>query len=277
MDANACGGDGLLLGHQGHLTTDRRSQPAGAQWDDRTHGDGSGRMHGIPDAAWQRGPLDDEEASLPESTGHLSDADTEPPAEELWADDPSWLAPTNHQDYSGYAISMTSPADNNAVLLECLKTTAVNVNNGLTRPAIVFFDSGSNISYIGMKLARELQLPYLEKRLMRVNTFGTDVATTVEGFATTVLLRSPQGASVALTITASPRIVPPVTTALVADDEVQLLKKNKCSLISTRETPDLLIGQDLFHLFERRFGPQLPSGFHVTWTCLGPVAGGAGK
>ncbi|KAH7696867.1 hypothetical protein AAVH_36056, partial [Aphelenchoides avenae] len=66
-------------------------------------------------------------------------------------------------------------------------------------------------------------------------------------------------------------------TALVADDEVELLKKNKCALISTREKPHLLIGHDLFHLFERRFRPQLPSGFHVTWTCLGPVAGRAGK
>ncbi|KAH7720559.1 hypothetical protein AAVH_11986 [Aphelenchoides avenae] len=152
----------------------------------------------------------------------------------------------------------------------------LNVNNGLS-PANVFFDSASNISYIGIKLARVLQLPYLEKCLMHVNTFGTYVVTTVEGFATTVLLRSPQGASVALTLTASSRIVPPVTTALVANDEVQLLKKNKCALISTREKPDLLMGQDLFHLFERRFGPQIPSGFHDTWTCLGPVAGGAGR
>ncbi|KAH7669902.1 Pao retrotransposon peptidase family protein, partial [Aphelenchoides avenae] len=276
MDAKACGGDGILPVHQGHLMTDRRSTPAEAQWYDRTIGDGSGGMIGSPDGYRNHGLLD-EEASLPDSTGHCSDADSEPPAEEQWAEDPSWFGLNEMQDYSGYAISTTSPADNNAVLLECLKTTAVNVNNGLTRPAIVFFDSGSNISYIGMRLARELQLPYLEKRLMRVNTFGTDVVTTVEGFATTVLLRSPQGASVALTLTASDRIVPPVTTALVADDEVQLLKKNKCALISTREKPDLLIGQDLFHLFERRFGPQLPNGFHVTWTCLGPVAGGAGK
>lgn len=36
-----------------------------------------------------------------------------------------------------------------------------------------------------------------------------------------MLLLSPQGTFVALTITASDRIVPPVTTALVADDEVQ--------------------------------------------------------
>ncbi|KAH7727963.1 Pao retrotransposon peptidase family protein [Aphelenchoides avenae] len=277
MGASACGGDGLLPDHQNPLTTDRRSTKAEARWNDWQPGVSTSGYPGIPDVSLGRVPSD-EEASLPESTGHCSDADSEPPAEEQYADDPSWFAANpEFQSYSGYAISTTSPADNNAVLLECLKTTAVNVNNGLTSPAIVFFDSGSNISYIGMKLARELQLPYLEKRLMRVNTFGTDVVTTVEGFATTVLLRSPQGASVALTLTASDRTVPPVTTALVADDEVQLLKKNKCSLISTREKPDLLIGQDLFHLFERRFGPQLPNGFHVTWTCLGPVAGGAGK
>ncbi|KAH7710260.1 Pao retrotransposon peptidase family protein [Aphelenchoides avenae] len=277
MGANACGGDGLLLDHQHHLTTDRRSTPAEARWDDRTHGGGSGGLHGIPDISVEC-VSSDEEASLPDSTGHCSDADSEPPVEEQCADDPSWFAANpDFQQYSGYAVSASSPADNHAVLLECLQTTAVNTSNGVSRPVIVFFDSGSNCTYISMKMALELRLPCLEKRFMRVNTFGTDVITTIESFATTVLLRSPQGASVALTLTASDRIVPPVTTALVSDDEVQLLRKNECAMISTREKPDLLIGQDLFHLFDRRLGPRLPNGFHVTWTCLGPVASGAGK
>ncbi|KAH7698276.1 Pao retrotransposon peptidase family protein [Aphelenchoides avenae] len=127
-----------------------------------------------------------------------------------------------------------------------------------------------------MKLALELRLPCLEERYFRVNTFGTDAPTTVAGFDTTVLLRSPQGATVALTITASDRIVPPVTTATVDADDVAMLQRNECSLISTRETPDLLIGQDLVHLFDRQFGPRLPSGFQVVWSILGPMVGGAG-
>ncbi|KAH7719680.1 Pao retrotransposon peptidase family protein-like protein [Aphelenchoides avenae] len=259
MDANACGG--LLPAHQDHLTTDRRSTPAEARWNDWHPGVSTNGHPGLLDVSEGR-VLSDEEASLPESTGHCSDVDSELPAAEQYADDPSWFAANpDFQDYSGYAVSTSSPADNQAVLLECLRTNAVNINNGLTRSAIVFFDSGSNRTYISMKLARELQLPCLEKRYFRVNTFGTDVTTNISGFDTTVLLRSPQGATVALSLTASDRIVPPVTTATVDPDQ----------------TPYLLIGQDLVHLFDRRLGPRLPNGFQVVWSNLGPMVGGAGK
>ncbi|KAH7710607.1 Pao retrotransposon peptidase family protein [Aphelenchoides avenae] len=275
MDANACGGDGHLSDHPSHLTTDRRSNPIEVRCADWGHGTSTGQMPGIPDVSWERVPSD-EEASIPDSTGHCSDAETEPPAEDLWADDPSWFA-TIDQDYSGYAVSTTSPADNHAVLLECLKTTAINIDNGISRSVIVFLDSGSNASYISMKLALDLGLPNLEKRYFRVNTFGTDVTTTISGFTTTLFLRSPQGYTLQLALTASDRIVPPVTTAIVTDEEVAQLERNDCALISTRETPDLLIGQDLLHLFQRRFGPTLPNGFQVVWSCLGPMLGGAGK
>ena len=174
MGASACGGDGLLPEHQDHLTTDRRSTTAEAPWDDPPQGDGFSLMQGILNTPRECGPWA-EEASLPPSPGHCSDADTEPSSDELDDDDPRF-APTNNifQDYSGYAVSTSSPADNRAVLLECLRTTAVNIDNGLSRSAIVFFDSGSNCSYISMELARDLRLPCLENRLIRVNAFGTD-------------------------------------------------------------------------------------------------------
>ncbi|KAH7718839.1 hypothetical protein AAVH_13725 [Aphelenchoides avenae] len=39
--------------------------------------------------------------------------------------------------------------------------------------------------------------------------------------------------------------------------------------------PDLLIGQDLVHLFDRRLEPTLPNGYYIVTTCLGPTIGGA--
>ncbi|KAH7693810.1 hypothetical protein AAVH_39150 [Aphelenchoides avenae] len=277
MDADACGGDRLLSGHPNHLTTDRRSTLAEAPWDDRMPGDGSSGMPGVPDAPRERGLWAVEEASLPPSPGHCSDADTEPSSDEC--DDYPRFASSygTLEDPSGYAVSTTSPADTNAVLLECLRTTAVNIYNGRTRSVIVFFDSGSNRSFISMKLAQELELPHLDRSYFCVNTFGTNIATPVEGFSTTVLLRSAEGYKVSIVVTASDRVVPTVTTALLKPGEVAMLQMKACSLISTRETPDLLIGQDLMHLFNRRCGPRLPNGFAVVWSALGPMAGGAGK
>ncbi|KAH7712180.1 hypothetical protein AAVH_20486 [Aphelenchoides avenae] len=278
MDANACGGDGLLSGHPIHLTTDIRSPTAKATIDDRTLGYGPGTMPGLPATSRKCGPWAGEKASLPPSTGHCSDADTQPSSDELDDDDPRF-APNDNilQDYSGYAVSSTSPADKTAVLLKCLQTTAVNISQGYSRSVIVFFDSGSTCTYISVKLARELQLPCLEKRSLRVHTFGTEATTTIAGFATTALLRSPQGHTVAFAATASDRMVPPVTTALISEDDVAMLKKNRCSLISSREAPDLLIGQDLMELFDRQLGPKLPNKFRVVRFILGPMTGGAGK
>ncbi|KAH7662445.1 hypothetical protein AAVH_43594, partial [Aphelenchoides avenae] len=39
--------------------------------------------------------------------------------------------------------------------------------------------------------------------------------------------------------------------------------------------PDLLIGQDLVHLFDRRLEPTLLNGYYIVTTCLGPTIGGA--
>ncbi|KAH7721680.1 hypothetical protein AAVH_10854 [Aphelenchoides avenae] len=246
MDAHACGSDGNLSGHQSHLTTDRSSTPAEAPWYDRanaTNGSGSGEKNAIPDVEWNV-------YHRTRKLRYQTRRDTALMRRR------NLLQKPYYQDFPGYAVSTASPADNEAVLLECLRTTAAIINNGISRPAIVFFDSGSNTSYIAMKLALELQLPCLENRPLRVHTFGTDKITMIDGFDATILPRSPQGAQVSLVATASARIVPPVTTALLEPEEVAQLRRNECSLISTRETPYLLIGQDLVHLFGRKLDPS---------------------
>ena len=100
----------------------------------------------------------------------------------------------------------------------------------------------------------------------------------MEGFATNLVLRSRRGPSVSFNATAAPDcIVKAVTTALVEDHELPALLKNEVSLISTRETPDILLGQDTFQLFRRGKPKRLPNGFDMIRTLLGPVIGGAGR
>lgn len=68
-----------------------------------------------------------------------------------------------------------------------------------------------------------------------------------------------------------------MTTARIGEDEVARPKKDECSLASTRETPDLLIGQNMADCFDRQYGPKLPNGFRVVTSGLGPMLGEAGK
>lgn len=75
----------------------------------------------------------------------------------------------------------------------------MNVNNGLSRTVLAFFENISIDTYFSKNLARELQLPCLGKRNFRVNTFGTDAITAISEFSTDMCLRSPQGHTISHT------------------------------------------------------------------------------
>ncbi|KAH7702816.1 Pao retrotransposon peptidase family protein [Aphelenchoides avenae] len=264
----ACSDAGLLPGHQALLQTVRCSNPSESAPFDREAGRDFDEYSTEAVVRQLKRP-DDEEISLPESHGHESNPDFE---EFEGIDDQYWHPPDD-----GYAVSETAPADTQAVLLECIKVTAVNPLTGASREAIAFFDSGSSATFSSTELAADLGLPRHEARTFYVNTFASNKATVIEGYTTSLILRSPQGQEVHLDATASDHGVKSVRTALVTRDELPLLHKNACTLISTRERPDLLIGQDTVKLFKRRFGPDLPSGFHVIQTVLGPMVGGPGR
>ncbi|KAH7676078.1 Pao retrotransposon peptidase family protein, partial [Aphelenchoides avenae] len=190
--------------------------------------------------------------------------------------DYDWFPP--YEDPAVYAVSASLPADTRTVLLECAKVTAVNPTNGASREVTAFFDSGSNITYVSTALAIDLDLPQQGRRRLRVNTFGSRKPLDMEGFATNLVLRSRRGHAVSLdTIAAPDCIVKAVTTALVEDRELPSLLKNEVTLISTRETPDILIGQDTVQLFQRHTEQRLPNGFDLIRTILGPMIGGAGR
>ncbi|KAH7696390.1 Zinc knuckle family protein, partial [Aphelenchoides avenae] len=189
---------------------------------------------------------------------------------------PEWFLPP--EEPTAFTVSASIPADTRSVLLECVKVTAANPLNGASREVTAFFDSGSNVTYLSTALATELDLPQQGRRHLRVNTFGTTKPLFMEGFATTVVLHPRRGPSVSLDVTAAPDcIVKAVTTALVEEHELPPLLKDEVTLISSRETPDILIGQDTVQLFKRQTKTQLPNGFDLVQSILGPMIGGAGK
>ncbi|KAH7712564.1 Pao retrotransposon peptidase family protein [Aphelenchoides avenae] len=264
----ACSDTGLLPGHQALLQTGRCSNASeDAQ---NVHEDGRGTEDFfIPAVARQLFLRDDEEISLPESTGHCSNPD---PEEFEGVDDQYW-----HPTDDGFAVSASTSADTQAVLLECIKVIAVNPINGASREAIAFFDSGSSATFASTDLARDLDLPRHEATTMLVNVFGGKKPNIVDGFSTSLVLRSPEGREVHLNAVASDHGVKSVRTALVHRDDLPPLQRNAGALISTRERPDILIGQDAAQRFQRRPGQDLPNGFYVVHTVLGPLVGGAGR
>ncbi|KAH7720378.1 CBN-SRU-33 protein [Aphelenchoides avenae] len=268
---NACDDEQLLSAHQPLLTTARCPTYDLPQHDRPDAGSEESSAYDEDPWADVRGAEDE---SLPESIGHCSNAPSVP--SDAYAEDYEWFPP--YEEPTAFAVSASLPADTQTVLLECAKVTAVNPNNGTSREVTAFFDSGSNVSYVSTALATDLDLPQQGRRRFRVYRFGSGKPLLMEGFATNLVLRSRRGHTVSLKATAAPDcIVKSVTTALVEDHELPSLLKNEVTLISSRETPDILIGQDTVQLFKRHTETRLPNGFDLIQTILGPVVGGAGR
>ncbi|KAH7709653.1 hypothetical protein AAVH_23065 [Aphelenchoides avenae] len=130
--------------------------------------------------------LPEEDVSMPKSIGYCSNAPSVPSS--AYAADYNRLPPD--QDHAAYAVSSSLLADTRTVLLQCAKVTAVNPVNGTSREVTIFFDSGSNTTYVSTSLATERDLPQQGRRRLRVNTFGSKKPLLMEGFATNLVLRS---------------------------------------------------------------------------------------
>ncbi|KAH7706731.1 Zinc knuckle family protein [Aphelenchoides avenae] len=297
-------GERLLPGHKALLPTDKCSQRRELRCfaDQDPSRPLEERLH--EDALLQIQRIEEDSSSLPSSIGHCYDYDSNafsfseserqpnerfPPHHcstmatqasdddsRLSSDDdldPNWIPP--FMEVPG-CTAVAACDSRDAALLECVLVTAANPSNGCSRQVTVFFDSGSTDSYVSSSLARDLNLPINGKCIRRVRAFGSSVTTTVEGFSTSVLLRSPQGRQVSLDATTANHAIPPVRTALVEDADLPLLRRNERQLSSCQVTPHVLVGQDRIQLFMRQTGERLPNGFDVVHTILGPMIGGAG-
>ncbi|KAH7720775.1 Zinc knuckle family protein [Aphelenchoides avenae] len=258
---DACGDSRLLPARRGLKPTDRCSNnDESTQFDQQAEADGTDNS----DAAADRHELRDEEDTSSESSGDYSDyssSTSENPPD-------STPLPTD-------AIYCASSTTEPTTLLECIKATAENPTKDVSREVLIFFDSGSNRSFVTTELARDLSLPRDPPCSLRVSTFGNELPATIEGFSTSIVLRSKHRRLQPLAIIAGDCIVPSVRTALIDPTDLNKLRRSELSPSPIQVTPDILIGQDLVSHFKRRHGPTLPSGFYVVHSILGPMLGGS--
>ncbi|KAH7715409.1 hypothetical protein AAVH_17181 [Aphelenchoides avenae] len=202
--------------------------------------------------------------------GQLTDGRPEKPVTE-----PTTRFAYNIFNESTAYVACADTDEQPVVLHACLAVTAMNPATKKSRRAVIVFDSGSSDSHVTSKLARLLDLPRHEMRVQNISVFGSMTPMAVDGFRTFLVLCSEHGPRLHVNVTALDCIVPSVRRALVRDAGLTALRRSDCTPTPTREMPDLLIGQDLVHLFERRLEPTLPTGYYFVTTCLGTTIGGA--
>ncbi|KAH7712881.1 hypothetical protein AAVH_19791 [Aphelenchoides avenae] len=99
----------------------------------------------------------------------------------------------------------------------------------------------------------------------------------MEGTGTTIALWTTDYRPITIDAIALETIAPQVTTAVVETTDLPLLYLGFLPIRPLRVQPDIIIGQDLIHLFDRQAQPNLPHGFYVVKTNIGTTIGGAGQ
>ncbi|KAH7702211.1 Zinc knuckle family protein [Aphelenchoides avenae] len=192
----------------------------------------------------------------------------------------TWTQPTiSRFDSDAVSTAVPTSASSTAVLVECVKTYAsASPSIAADRLDVVaFFDSGSSGSYITRDLMNRLHLQPHRQRTLTMNTFGHTASRSIDATDTTVTLWTSDSRPLSLDVIAMETIASSVNTTLIDELDLPLLWRNELPIRPTRIAPDILIGQDNIHLFQRQQLPALPHGFAVTTTRLGIVIGGAGR
>ncbi|KAH7700062.1 Zinc knuckle family protein [Aphelenchoides avenae] len=169
------------------------------------------------------------------------------------------------------------PSREQAVILEGTRTTAWNPAGGHVREVTLVFRSASTTTCISPQLAEDMKLERRNTRPFKANTFGSSTPTAFEASTVTIVLGTDGREPLHLHATTAPRDFPPLRIAPIDREHLSALRNYSLAVPVIQEQPDILVGQDCAHLFERTILPRLPHGFAVIGTIMGPVLSGVGR
>uniref|UniRef100_A0A1I7T3X2 CCHC-type domain-containing protein n=1 Tax=Caenorhabditis tropicalis TaxID=1561998 RepID=A0A1I7T3X2_9PELO len=158
-----------------------------------------------------------------------------------------------------------------------MMTAEINIvdTEGVEKLATVFFDSGSNTSYISEKFTKGLALDTIGKKKMTVHTFGTKEATHMNSRVLKAILKL-NNEHRAVHLCEVSHIASSIMTAPINTDMVKaLLEGREEVLVRSRKEVDILIGMDLLmELLGEVKTIHLQNGLHLHLTKCGPIVSG---
>lgn len=164
--------------------------------------------------------------------------------------------------------SVANAIQNEATLM-CAEVTLYNPHNPSTMtPAIAFFNSGANKSYITETLAEKLKLQSIGKETMHIYTFGARNPLTSEASSHVIGIVTNTGNKL-LNVKALTTLTHTVKYIKTATPLQQNLK-----LTLSTATPQILIGNDYFWdliLSDDFYYKQLPDGHRMIHTSIGNI------
>ncbi|KAH7710715.1 Zinc knuckle family protein [Aphelenchoides avenae] len=165
-------------------------------------------------------------------------------------------------------------------LPEARKATVKNPETGNTKNITVFFDSGCSQSFVSTKLLEDLDLQRLSKTVLSFRTFGNPKPVKLPGTRTNIAVSTENGDDIQLDVWALPELVGKMPVAHIDPKDTyrhELYGYEPEYRGLVMETPDLVIGANYQHRFEKRITNKRAVGdFYVVHSTLGPMIAGHG-
>ncbi|CAI2329721.1 unnamed protein product [Caenorhabditis sp. 36 PRJEB53466] len=151
----------------------------------------------------------------------------------------------------------------------------VDNHNGKPIPTVVFFDHGSDRSYITEQLSHQLELEPLDQKRFNVNTFAAETTTSFHSKRFVVTFNV-KGKKIPIPLTEVPTITRSITTCNLDETTIkQLLSDEHAILPRSTAKPGILLGLDHMNkILGDTFSTKLPNGSDIYWTDVGIIITG---
>uniref|UniRef100_A0A914MMN3 Peptidase aspartic putative domain-containing protein n=1 Tax=Meloidogyne incognita TaxID=6306 RepID=A0A914MMN3_MELIC len=165
-------------------------------------------------------------------------------------------------------------------LLKCVQAKMFNPKLGRNKKVsgTIFIDSGSQSSMISERLAKELMLkPHSFEKLELRGVGPRDLTTQSYSEMVKVGLETSEGPMQLELLVVPSEHLPPMVTVQIGDQDKAILETNPLEVKHRIENPDVLIGAKYLNELEITKIRQLPSGFWLSKSILGPLLDSEGE
>ena len=157
----------------------------------------------------------------------------------------------------------------------CARAKAFNPDSLKSVSATVFIDTGSSESYISVKLTQVLCLLEGREEKVQISRFGDGPPVEMTTCHHKVGLCGPDGDTFTVDGLQTEKIIGPVTQISAID--MNIIHQHKLCLPTRRQMPDIMLGIEHFNRLKLTFELELPSGFVLYKSVLGPLICGKGE
>ena len=186
-------------------------------------------------------------------------------------------AAISNQEKTQVQISTAAAAlSEGQTMMMCVYGRVINLKTMRNKKVPIFVDSGSTESYITKKLAKELGLEFGPTAELVVNRFGDKTGPmTVFAPIAEFGIESPDDQTLVIKGLAVNEIIGAIAHIPKLDDSVY--QGVELHLPTRNNPPQVMLGVELFSQLKIMFNLELPSGFALYQSTLGPLICGRGQ